>query len=66
MTNEKDSKALGDDKTVMVHKLMCEYIKLVKKHTGESIDLTIKGLTTATQLEIDNAKEYRKKYGINL
>ena len=60
MTNEKDSKALGDDKTVMVHKLMCEYLKAVEKHTGEKIELTIKGLTEWTE------EDERKKNANNM
>lgn len=68
MTNEnnKDSSALGDDKTVMVHKGLCMYLDYLSKKEGKKVELIVRGLTTATPEEIESYKEYRKKYGINM
>ena len=43
MTNEnnKDSSALGDDKTVMVHKGLCAYLDYLSKKEGKKVELKI-------------------------
>jgi len=66
MSEIKDSKALGDENTVKVHQGLCMYLKYLSKKEGKKVELVIRGLTEATQQEIDSKKEYRAKYGINL
>ena len=66
MSEIKDSKALGDENTVKVHQGLCMYLKYLSEMTGKKVELTVQGLTEATQAEIDSKKEYRAKHGINL
>lgn len=62
MSNSKDSNALNDKNTVMVHKGLCAYLKHLSEIEGKEVKLTISQEGLFNWNRNFNAEQYIKDF----